>query len=188
MNDFFLANNESLSHTFVDHKIEVRQVQIKSLNSFAMHAEPLKEALENYSVETIKPIINSHIYQIMGLCSLVTSLDLNVFAGQADNHDAIAELVLKIIEVNEAYFKKEEKRAKPRNKKEYSWFDSFQYLMSANHLNEDIMNMSYGAFVAYLKVAQRDENQKLRALATAVRMAQHAKKSDFEKYLKGLES
>lgn len=49
----------------------------------------------------------------MGLCSLVTSLDPETFSKHIGDQDAIADLILKIIQVNEAYFKEE----KPKNRK-----------------------------------------------------------------------
>lgn len=186
MNDFFLLNNESLSHVFIDQNIEIKQIQIKNLNRFAYFADPIKQ-LESYSIETIKPIILTSIIQIMGLCSLVTSLDPDAFSKNIGNQDAIAELVLKIIQVNEAYFKEEKPKKQQReNQKKYSWFDSFQRLISDGHRQDDILNMSYGAFIEYLKAAQRRESQRLKTIAIATRAAS-AKNNDFDRFVSGLD-
>jgi len=186
MNDFFLLNNESLPHVFIGQNIEIKQIQIKNLNRFAYFADPIKQ-LESYSIETIKPIILTSIIQIMGLCSLVTSLDPETFSKHIGDQDAIADLILKIIQVNEAYFKEEKPKKQQReNQKKYSWFDSFQYLISDGHRQDDILNMSYGAFIEYLKAAQRRESQRLKTIAIATRAAS-AKNNDFDKFVSGLD-
>lgn len=186
MNDFFLLNNESLPHVFIDQNIEIKQIQIKNLNQFAYFADPIKQ-LESYSIETIKPIILTSIIQIMGLCSLVTSLDPETFSKHIGNQDAIADLILKIIQVNEAYFKEEKPKKQQReNQKKYSWFDSFQRLISDGHRQDDILNMSYGAFIEYLKAAQRRESQRLKTIAIATRAAS-AKNNDFDRFVSGLD-
>lgn len=186
MNDFFLLNNESLPHVFVGQNIEIKQIQIKNLNQFAYFAEPIKQ-LESYSIETIKPIILTSIIQIMGLCSLVTSLDPETFSKHIGDQDAIADLILKIIQVNEAYFKEEKQKKQQReNQKKYSWFDSFQRLISDGHRQDDILNMSYGVFIEYLKAAQRRESQRLKTIAIATRAAS-AKNNDFDKFVSGLD-
>ncbi|MDH0032009.1 MULTISPECIES: hypothetical protein [unclassified Acinetobacter] len=186
MNDFFLANNESLPYTFIDQNIHISQIQVKNLNQFAYYAKPIKK-LDSYSVEMIQTIIDEHIVKIMGLCSLVTSLDPDVFSKHIGNQDATAELILKIIQVNEAYFKEEKPKKRQReNQKKYSWFDSFQHLISEGHRPDDILNMSYGAFTEYLKAAQRRESQRLKTIAIATRAAS-AKNNDFDKFVSGLD-
>ena len=186
MNDFFLLNNESLQHAFVDQKIEVKQIKVKDLNHFAQFADSIKK-LDSYSIETITALIETEIFNIMGLCSLATSLDPETFAKHIANQDAIAELVLKIIQVNEAYFKEEKPKKQQReNQKKYSWFDSFQRLISNGHRQDDILNMSYGAFTGYLKAAQRCELQRLKTIAIATRAAS-AKNNDFDKFVSGLD-
>lgn len=186
MNDFFLINNETLPYDFLDHQIEIKQIQIKNLNQFAYFADPIKK-LESYSIETIKPIILTSIIQIMGLCSLVTSLDPETFSKHIGNQDAIADLILKIIQVNEAYFKNEKaKTRKKDNSNKSSWFDSFQLLVSTGHRTDEILEMSYGAFIEYLKAAQRRESQRLKTIAIATRAAS-AKNNDFDKFVSGLD-
>ena len=188
MNDFFLLNNESLPHVFIDQNIEIKQIQVKNLNQFAYFADPIKQ-LESYSIETIKPIILTSIIQIMGLCSLVTSLDPETFSKHIGDQDAIADLILKIIQVNEDFFKKDELPKRPTQQKteSASWFYSFQYLISCGHRPDDIMNMSYGAFLKYIEAAQRNERQNIKNTAVAVRIAMNTSKQDWEKSIKQLD-
>ncbi len=171
---------------FIGQNIEIKQIQVKNLNQFAYFADPIKQ-LESYSIETIEPLIEANIIQIMGLCSLVTSLDPETFSKHIGDQDAIADLILKIIQVNEAYFKEEKPKKQQReNQKKYSWFDSFQRLISNGHRQDDILNMSYGAFTGYLKAAQRCESQRLKTIAIATRAAS-AKNNDFDRFVSGLD-
>ncbi|KXZ65613.1 hypothetical protein [Acinetobacter venetianus] len=180
MNDFFLLNNESLSYVFVDQNIEIKQIQVKNLNRFAQFADPIKK-LESYSIETITPLIEPQMLNIMGMCSLVTTISPELFKENVDQPKAIAELVLKIIEVNEEIFKKEEKET---DSKDSSWFNAISYLIKHGHSEEEVLNMSYGAFLKYLKEAQSIERQKIKSYAIATRVANHAKNQAWEKYLK----
>ena len=187
MNDFFLLNNESLQHTFIDQKIEVKQIQVKNLNHFAQFADPIKK-LDSYSIETITAVVETEIFNIMGLCSLVTSLNPEAFAKHIANQDAIAELVLKIIQVNEAFFKKEKQQSRSKTEvNEATWFDSFQYLISCGHRPDEILNMPYGAFLKYIEAAQRNEKQSIKNTAIAVRIAMQSSKQEWEKSMKQLE-
>ncbi|WP_151730419.1 hypothetical protein [Acinetobacter junii] len=188
MNDFFLLNNESLPYVFIDQNIEIKQIQIKNLNQFAYFADPIKQ-LESYSIETIKPIILTSIIQIMGLFSLVTTLDAEYFTKQLGNTSDIAKLILKTIEVNEDFFKKDElpKRQTQQKTESASWFYSFQYLISCGHRPDDIMNMSYGAFLKYIEAAQRNERQNIKNTAVAVRMAMNTSEQGWEKSIKQLD-
>ncbi|WDZ50177.1 hypothetical protein LF296_12690 [Acinetobacter vivianii] len=185
MNDFFLANNESLPHTFINQKIEVKQVQVKDLNRFAQYANTFKD-LESYSIETITPLVEPQILNIMGMCSIVTSLQPSAFSSNTAQTSAIAEMVLKIIQVNEAFFKKEKKQQ--GSGKESTWFTAFAYLVKAGHRPDDIMDMTYGAFVQYLREAQAIERQQIKSYAIATRIANNAKEKGWEKYLKQLDN
>ena len=188
MNDFFLLNNESLQHTFIDQKIEVKQIKVKDLNHFAQFADSIKK-LDSYSIETITALVETEIFNIMGLCSLVTSLDPETFAKHIGDQDAIADLILKIIQVNEDFFKKDELPKRPTQQKteSASWFYSFQYLINCGHRHNDIMNMSYGAFLKYIEAAQRNERQNIKNTAVAVRIAMNTSKQDWEKSIKQLD-
>ncbi|WP_312057641.1 hypothetical protein [Acinetobacter courvalinii] len=188
MNDFFLANNESLLHIFIDQKIEVKQIQVKNLDRFAKYANKIKDELKSYSIETITPLVEPQILNIMGMCSMVTSLDSKVFVANMAQATSIAELVLKIVEVNEVFFKKDKRQGRANKEiKEVSWFHSFTYLVKNGHRHDDIMNMSYGAFMEYLKEAQAFERQQIKSYAIATRVANNAKQQGWDKYLKQLD-
>lgn len=188
MNDFFLANNESLPYVFIDQKIEVKQIQVKDLGRFSVYAIKIKEALESYSIETITPLLEPQILNIMGLVAMVTTLSPKTFIENTAQTKAIAELVLKIIEVNEAFFKKEKKQSRSKNEtNEVSWFHSFAYLIKSGHSHDEIMNMPYGAFIHYLKEAQALERQQIKSYAIATRVANNAKQQGWEKYIKQLD-
>ncbi|WP_278395342.1 hypothetical protein [Acinetobacter venetianus] len=180
MNDFFLLNNESLPHVFVDQNIEIKQIQVKNLNRFAQFADPIKK-LDSYSIETITPLVESQMLNIMGICLMVTTIRPESFEENLEQPTAIAELVLKIIEVNEEFFKKE---PKGENNKDSSWFNAISYLIKHGHSEEEVLNMSYGAFLKYLKEAQSIERRKIKSYAIATRVANHAKNQAWEKYLK----
>ena len=188
MNDFFLLNNESLPYEFIDQNIEIKQIQVKNLNRFGQFAVPIKK-VESYSVETITPIINTDMIQIMGVLSLATTLDAKYFTDILKNTSAIAELILKVIEVNEDLFKKEELSKRPvlQETESASWFNSIQYLVTAGHRPDDILNMSYGAFLKYIEAAQRNERQNIKNTAIAVRMAMNSSKEEWDKSIKQLE-
>lgn len=184
MNDFFLLNNESLPYVFVDQNIEIKQILVKDLNRFSQFAGPIK-MLESYSVETITPLIQTNMLQVMGVVSLTTSLDPNCFSKHLENAVAIADLVLKIIEVNNDVFKKE---TKSENEKGSSWFKAFSYLINHGHRHDEILNMTYGAFIKYLNAAQAIERQQIKSYAIATRVANNAKPQGWDKYLKQLNS
>lgn len=186
MNDFFLANNELLPYTFIDQNIQIKQIQVRDIDRFAQYASQFKK-LESYSLETITPLIEPYILQVMGVCSMTTTLDAKDFAKHPEQHALIAELILKIIQVNEAYFKKE-KVYSGQKTKDVSWFQSFAYLTKfGGHRPDDIMNMSYGAFLKYLDEAQAIERQQIKSYAIATRVANNAKQSGWDKYLKQLD-
>ena len=188
MNNFFLLNNESLPHVFIDQNIEIKQIQIKNLNQFAYFADPIKQ-LESYSIETIKPIILTNIFQIMGVFSLATTLDAEYFTKQLGNTSDIAKLILKIIEVNEDFFKKDELSKRPTQQKteSASWFYSFQYLISCGHRPDEILNMPYGAFLKYIEAAQKNERQNIKNTAVAVRMAMNTSEQEWKKCINQLD-
>jgi len=59
-------------------------------------------------------------------------------------------------------------------------------LISAGHTHTEIMNMTYGTYTEYLKSAQKDYRNKLAALTSVVRSAQHASAKELKKFLEDL--
>ena len=125
---------------------------------------------------------------LMEMGKMVTSLDPQAFSKHIANQDVIAELVLKIIQVNEAFFKKEKQQSRSKTEvNESTWFDSIQYLIGCGHRSDEILNMPYGAFLKYIEAAQKNERQSIKNTAIAVRIAMHSSKQEWEKSIKQLE-
>ena len=125
---------------------------------------------------------------LMEMGKMVTSLDPQAFSKHIANQDVIAELVLKIIQVNEAFFKKEKQQSRSKTEvNESTWFDSIQYLIGCDHRPDEILNMPYGAFLKYIEAAQKNERQNIKNTAIAVRIAMHSSKQEWEKSMKQLE-
>ncbi|ESK54896.1 hypothetical protein [Acinetobacter tjernbergiae] len=120
----------------------------------------------------------------MGVFSIATTLDAHDFAEQLENTIAIDDLVLNIIQVNVDFVKKEPKN---ENSKDSSWFNAISYLVKHGHSEQEVLNMSYGTFLQYIKEAQAIERQQIKSYAIATRVANHAKQQAWEKYLKQLD-
>jgi len=157
MNDFFLATNRSIK--FND--IEVRQIQMKDFDIWATHAEVIKNFIKDrdYSDEILTELFKAHGVQVISTIACVTDLDNESLLKLAINEQEFKQLLKTVLNVNHAYFKYEKpKRGSKKNTPtESTWFDSFQYLISAGHLPDNIMNMTYGAFEQYLKAAQKNQ-------------------------------
>ncbi len=189
MNDFFLAANRSMTVN----DVEVHQIQIKDFDQWAVHAEKVKSFLKgkDYSDEILTQLFKAHSIEVLGMCSLATRLPVASLIDLATTSEQqFKEVLSAVLQVNGAYFK--EDQPKRRNKKQAAkdndstWFDSFQLLVSAGHTHTEIMNMTYGAYSEYLKSAQKDYRNKLAALTSVVRSAQHASAKDLKKFLEDL--
>jgi len=186
MNDFFLAANRSITVNGV----EVNQIQMKDFDQWAVHAEKLKSFLKgkNYSDEILSELFKAHSIEVLGMCSLATRLPVASLIDLATTSEQqFKEVLSAVLQVNGAYFK--EDQPKRRNKKQVAkdndstWFDSFQLLISAGHTHTEIMNMTYGTYSEYLKSVQKDYRNKLAALTSVVRSAQHASAKELKKFL-----
>ena len=185
MNDFFLATNRSIKVN----DIEVRQIQMKDFDIWATHAEPLKNFIkdQNHSDEILTELFTARGVQVISTIACVTDLDNESLFKLAADEQAFKELLKAVLLVNQAYFKYEKpKHTAKKQTVESTWFDSFQYLISAGHRHEDIMNMTYGAFDQYLKSAQKDHKSKLQYLSSVIRSAHHANTKEFKKFFDGL--
>lgn len=184
MNDFFLAANRSV---FVD-DIEVRQIQMKEFDLWDAHAKQIKSALEseNYSDEILTTLLEAN-----GLAAIMSlSIVCSIAAKELLSNDNLLSLIRAMLTVNAVYFKKEKRvrKSQAASVDDYTWFDSFQLLVGAGHSHESIMNMTYGAYTAYLKSAQKQYSSRLRAMSNVVRCAQHADRKGFEKFQQNLQS
>lgn len=182
MNDFFLATNRSI--TLDD--IEVRQIQMKDFDTWATHAEPIKQFLKDkdHSDEILTELFAAHGVQVISTITCVTDLDNQSLFKLASDEQAFKQLLKAMLLVNQAYFKYEKpKRGSTKAQtSESTWFDSFQFLISAGHHPDSIMNMTYGAFEQYLKAAQKNQRSQLQYLSSVIRAAQHSDKKGFEKF------
>lgn len=185
MNDFFLATNRSI--TLDD--IEVRQIQMKDFDIWATHAEVIKNFIKDrdYSDEILNELFSAHGVQVISTIACVTDLDNESLFKLAADEQKFKQLLKAVLNVNHAYFKYEKpKHTAKKQAIESTWFDSFQYLISAGHRPDDIMNMTYGAFDQYLKSAQKDHKNKLQYLSSVIRSAHHANAKEFKKFFEGL--
>jgi hypothetical protein len=186
MNVFFIASNRALTVE----GFEVRQVLVKELDLFSEHASQVKSALktENYSDEVLIKLFDSHAVAVLKSLSIVCcSTPENLLELKSEQ---IFMLIKAMLVVNHAYFKVDKRRHTEEASNadaESKWFDTFHTLISAGHSHESVMNMTYGAFTAYLKAAQKQYNMKLRALSNIIRCAQHADSKGFEKLQKSLQ-
>ncbi|MCK4081987.1 hypothetical protein [Acinetobacter radioresistens] len=186
MNDFFLAANRSITVN----DVEVHQIQMKDFDQWAVHAEKVKNFLKgkDYSDEILTQLFKAHSIEVLGMCRLATRLPVASLIDLATTSEQqFKEVLSAVLQVNGAYFK--EDQPKRRNKKQATkdndstWFDSFQLLISSGHTHTEIMNMTYGTYSEYLKSAQKDYRNKLAAMTSVVRSAQHASAKDLKKLL-----
>lgn len=87
------------------------------------------------------------------------------------------------------YLEKEDspRRTAQQETESESWFNSIQYLVSAGHRPDDILKMSYGAFLKYIEAAQRNERQNIKNTAVAVRMAMNTSEQEWKKCINQLD-
>lgn len=178
MNEFFLASNRSV---FND-EIEIRQVLMKDFDQWSEFAEPIRIMFNNnFSDEVFADVFKKLKFQVIMVASLATNvsdLDPNLL----ENEGELLELFKNVIRVNNAYFNQENNK-KFDSKEKYTWFDSFQFLISKGHRHLDILNYSFGTYKEYLKAAQRNERNSLLSMGNNMRVAYHADKNGFSKYI-----
>jgi hypothetical protein len=187
MNDFFLASGRSIS---IDEN-NIHQFKMHNFDEWASLAKPLKDLKKNkdYSNEILNKYVEKNIAEVVGLIALAFKVSVDEFIQVKDaNNLNLTEIVELIITVNSAYF--DEKEQKQRDdidpRKKSSWFDSFQLLISNGHSHTEIMQMTYGAFIEYIRAAQNAEKRKLSSLAGVFRAAQHANMKSFKKLIDDL--
>ena len=178
MNDFFLATNR----TVTIHGIEIKQITVKSFDLWCQAAEPIKQFVEgkDYSNEILQELFVKHTGDVLKSLALITDAASNLLLDIAKNQDVFMQIISAMLQINESYFKPE-KQKKTNVKDDSTWFDSFQVLISAGHTHTEIMNMSYGAFLQYLKSVIKDQKHQVQRL----RFAQHADAKAFKKYASG---
>lgn len=186
MNDFFLATNRSIKIN----DIEVRQIQMKDFDTWAVHAEVLKNFIkdQNHSDEILTELFKAHGVQVISTMVCVTDLNNESLVELAADEQGFKDLLKVVLLVNQAYFKYEKpKRSIKKPTTESTWFDSFQFLVSMGHQHSEIMEMTYGAFQGYVKAANKLYKQGIFNNAVAARVAQSDKKG-FESFKKEMVS
>lgn len=187
MNDFFLASGRGL----LINADKIHQLKMHNFDEWSSFAKPIKDLKKskNYSNEILKKHIEENTNDVVQLIALSLGVSIDEFIKIKDEQKLdLTMLVDLIITVNSAYFEEKEQKHRddidPRIKT--SWFDSFQLLISNGHSHTEIMQMTYGAFINYLKAAQKTERRNLSSFAGIFRAAQHADKKGFEKLLNEL--
>src|SRR5690606_12073003 len=114
MNDFFLATNRSIKIN----DIEVRQIQIKDFDTWAMHAEVLKNFIkdQNHSDEILTALFTAHTMQVISTMACVTDLDYEPLLELAANEQGFKGLLKAVLLVNQAYFKYEKPKRSIKKK------------------------------------------------------------------------
>ncbi len=193
MNEFFIANDRRGMLNDQDLSIEVHQLKMHNFDVWIQSAEPIKQALQNkdHSDEILFDVMKTHLVKITMLCALATEQDFQyVFELAKTQGSLCCKLLKEVLTVNQAFFMQEKpSKAKRRNEKaddDFSWFDSFQMLISAGHTHESIMQMNYGTFISYLKSAQKQERNKIKMLSNAVRSAHHASMKQYKEFMSSL--
>ncbi|QOW46454.1 MULTISPECIES: hypothetical protein [Acinetobacter] len=185
MNDFFLAENRTYSVELdEDSSVELRQFIVGEIDKIEVFAYPIRKALKkDWATEDLHTVVdNNQIAATM----LLESLSNLTFEAASKIKDAAPDKFIEIFEmlliVNKTYFEQDEVKKNNKNDDKFSWFDSFQTLISKGHKHEDILNYSFGAFMEYLKAAQRHEQNHILSRSVAMRVAYHADKKGFSSY------
>nr|WP_250852452.1 hypothetical protein [Acinetobacter sp. ANC 5414] len=125
MNDFFLATNRSIN---LD-DIEVRQIQMKDFDTWATHAEVIKNFIKDkdHSDDILNELFSAHGTQVISMMACATDLDNESLFKLALNEQAFKQLLKMALLVNQAYFKYEKPKRgiKKNTQTESTWFDSF---------------------------------------------------------------
>ncbi|WP_180047431.1 MULTISPECIES: hypothetical protein [unclassified Acinetobacter] len=186
MNDFFLAENRAYSVEIdEDSVVEVRQFLVRELDKVEVFANQIRLALKkDWCTDDLHPLINTNQIAVIMLVSELTTLSKDlVIKLKEDYPNKLIEIFEMLLVVNKAYFEQENAK-KPQDKNDKTtWFDSFQFLISKGHKHKDILNYSFGAFMEYLKAAQRHEQNHILSRSVAMRVAYHADKKGFSSYV-----
>lgn len=178
MNDFFLALGRSIYiDLFGFEALEIRQITVKKLEDWLIVAQPIKEFLSNkdYSDAVLEQLFLEHGPYVIAMCALVTRLDQAELIKLAKDQPEFIRLIRQVLIANQAYFKEKEpkRRGLKDSVKESTWFDSFQALIRHGHTHSEVLKLSYGAFLAYLKAAHKAHRRELANQLSIARLAYH---------------
>ena len=102
MNDFFLATNRSIKIN----DIEVRQIQMKDFDTWAMHAELIKNFIkdQNHSDEILTGLFKAHGVQVISTMACVTDLNNESLVEFAAEEHGFKELLSEVMKMNYGAF------------------------------------------------------------------------------------
>ena len=176
MNDFFLALGRSI---YVDlfgiEALEIRQITVEKLEDWLIVAQPIKEFLSNkdYSDMVLEQLFLEHGPYVIAMCVLVTHLNQAELIKLAKDQAEFICLIRQVLIANQAYFKEKTSNKKNTDPQDTTWFDSFQALIRHGHTHSEVLKLSYGAFLAYLKAANKAYRRELSSQLSMARMAHH---------------
>jgi hypothetical protein len=185
MNDFFLAEGRSVTLPFGNSKVAVQQLKMHNLDVWFPAAIAVKTFLEKKddSDEILTQLFKEHGMHVLHLLELITGKNQAELMQHVDDEQGFKLLIKTMLEVNVAYFKEPKPRQRAKSGEEQSsWFNAFQFLAAHGHRHSEIMQMSYGCFVNYLKAAQKVYLDDNKLHANVIRAAQHPDKKVFEKF------
>ena len=185
MNDFFLAENRTYSiEVDVDSSVELRQFIVGEIDKIEVFAHPIRKALKkDWITEDLHAVINNNQIAATMLLTSLSNLNLEMIYKIKDvSPDKFVEIFEMVLVLNKAYFNQEDVKNKKNKNDKTTWFDSFQTLISEGHHPKDILNYSFGAFMEYLKAAQRHKQNRILSQSVAMRVAYHADKKGFSSY------
>ena len=186
MNDFFLANNRSITIKVLGSDVEVKQLQMFNFDIWSPIASVIRDSLKqsDYSDLIGAGLVKDYGAHVFQLCSQCTNTEIETLLDLAESDPLeFSHLLKHAIGVNGAYFKEEIKpESKIRKKKggvEQTWFDSAQCLIAHGHRPNDVLQMTYGAFIGYLKAAEKYQRNRGKFDSNIIRAAHHADKKGF---------
>ncbi|WP_180102204.1 hypothetical protein [Acinetobacter sp. YH12126] len=186
MNDFFLANNRLITIKVLGNDVEVKQLQMHNFDIWSPIASVIRDRLKqsDYSDLIGASLVKDYGAHVFQLCSMCTNTEIETLLDLAESDSLeFSHLLKHVIEVNGAYFNEDVKPGPKIHKKkgsvEQTWFDSFQYLITYGHRQDDILQMTYGTFINYLKSAQKYQCNRGKFDSNIIRAAHHADKKGF---------
>ncbi|WP_180109377.1 MULTISPECIES: hypothetical protein [unclassified Acinetobacter] len=186
MNDFFLANNRSITIKVLGNDVEVKQLQMHNFDFWSPYASVIRDSLKqsDYSDLIGAGLVKDYGAHVFQLCSMCTNTEMESLLDLAESDPLeFSHLLKHVIEVNGAYFNEDVKPGlkirKNKGSVEQTWFDSFQYLIAYGHRHDDILQMTYGAFIGFLKAAEKYQRNRGKFDSNIIRAAQYADKKGF---------
>ena len=185
MNDFFLAENRTYSIELdEDSSVELRQFLVSEIDKIEVFAHPIRKALKkDWATEDLHAVVDNNQIAATMLLESLSNLNLETIYKIKDAAPRkFIEILEMVLVLNKAYFEQEDVKKIQNKNDKTTWFDSFQFLISKGHKHKDILNYSFGAFMEYLKAAQRHEQNHILSRSVAMRVAYHADKKGFSGY------